>query len=197
MLIKARTALLAALLLGGCATHDRVILLPNADGGVGRIAILRDGQEETVIGEAYGSARTDDRGGLDRATLEEAAVRKEFATELATLPARPIVRHLYFRPDSTQLTAESEAGATAMLAEIAARPAVEVVLVGHSDTQGTDSYNEQLSLTRAMVVRARLITAGVSAFQISIAGQGERNPIVPTPDGVDEPRNRRVELHAR
>lgn len=196
MLIKACTVLLAGLLLGGCATHDRVILLPDADGGVGRIAILRDGQE-TVIGEAYGSARTDDRGGLDRATLEEAAVRKEFAAELATLPARPIVRHLYFRPDSTQLTAESEAGATAMLAEIAARPAVEVVLVGHSDTQGTDSYNEQLSLTRAMVVRARLITAGVSAFQISIAGQGERNPIVPTPDGVDEPRNRRVELHAR
>lgn len=196
MLIKACTVLLAGLLLGGCATHDRVILLPNADGGVGRIAILRDGQE-TVIGEAYGSARTDDRGGLDRATLEEAAVRKEFAAELATLPARPIVRHLYFRPDSTQLTAESEAGAAAMLAEIAARPAVEVVLVGHSDTQGTDSYNEQLSLTRAMVVRARLITAGVSAFQISIAGQGERNPIVPTPDGVDEPRNRRVELHAR
>lgn len=196
MLIKACTVLLAGLLLGGCATHDRVILLPNADGGVGRIAILRDGQE-TVIGEAYGSARTDDRGGLDRATLEEAAVRKEFAAELATLPARPIVRHLYFRPDSTQLTAESEAGAAAMLAEIAARPAVEVVLIGHSDTQGTDSYNEQLSLTRAMVVRARLITAGVSAFQISIAGQGERNPIVPTPDGVDEPRNRRVELHAR
>jgi len=196
VLIKACTVLLAGLLLGGCATHDRVILLPNADGGVGRIAILRDGQE-TVIGEAYGSARTDDRGGLDRATLEEAAVRKEFAAELATLPARPIVRHLYFRPDSTQLTAESEAGAAAMLAEIAARPAVEVVLIGHSDTQGTDSYNEQLSLTRAMVVRARLITAGVSAFQISIAGQGERNPIVPTPDGVDEPRNRRVELHAR
>jgi len=194
--VKLHAALLATLLLGGCATHDRVILLPNSEGGVGKIAILRDGQE-TVIGEPYASAHTDDRGHLDSAILDAADVRKEFAAELAGLPARPITRNLYFRADSTQLTAESEAEAATIINELATRPAVEIVLVGHSDTQGSAEHNEQLSLTRAMLVRARLIASGISAFNISIAGKGERNPVVPTRDGVDEPRNRRVELHAR
>ncbi|TDU30898.1 outer membrane protein OmpA-like peptidoglycan-associated protein [Panacagrimonas perspica] len=193
--MKLRAALLVVL-LAGCATHDRVILLPNSDGGVGKIAILRDGQE-TVIGEPYASANTDDRGHLDSAILEAADVRKEFDAELAGLPARPVTRNLYFRADSTLLTAESEAEATAIFNELAARSAVEIVLVGHSDTQGSERHNDQLSLTRAMLVRARLIATGISAFNISVAGMGERSPIVPTPDGVDEPRNRRVELHAR
>jgi outer membrane protein OmpA-like peptidoglycan-associated protein len=194
--MKFRAALLATLLLAGCATHDRVILLPNAEGGVGKIAILRDGQE-TVIGEPYASAHTDDRGNLDSAVLEAVDVRKEFAAELAGLPIRPVTRSLYFRADSTSFTAESEAEATSIFNELAALPAVEIVLVGHSDTLGSEKHNEQLSLERAMLVRARLIARGISAFNISIAGKGERNPVVPTPDGVDEPRNRRVELHAR
>ena len=191
------TLLVAALLLGGCATqHDRVILLPNAGGGVGKVAVLGDGKE-SVISQPYSTARTDSRGGVKTLVLDESSVRSEYAAELAGLPPRPVSYNFFFRPDSPLLTAESEAESARIIGEVAKRPAVEVVLVGHSDTRGSDDYNEKLSLQRAMLIRARLIARGIDGFHITIAGQGERQPVVPTPDGVEEPRNRRVELHAR
>ncbi|MGH8517788.1 MAG: OmpA family protein, partial [Panacagrimonas sp.] len=104
---------------------------------------------------------------------------------------------LYFQPDSPLPTPESERAAEPILEEIARRPAVEVTLIGHSDKRGEDGHNHTLSLTRAMWVRTRLIAMGVSGFRVTIGGQGERRPAIITPDGVDEPRNRRVEIHAR
>lgn len=194
---KLALLLCAGLLLGGCAsTRDRVILLPNAGGGVGKVAVLGQGKE-TVIDAPYASAETDSRGGVKTAVLEEAAVRAEFARELTGLPPRPVVRDLYFVPNTVTLAPASEAEAAQLLGEIAKRPAVEVVLIGHTDTRGSEQHNEQLSLLRAMLVRARLVNLGVSGFRIRIAAQGERLPAIATPDNVDEPRNRRVEIQAR
>jgi len=41
------------------------------------------------------------------------------------------------------------------------------------------------------------VKAGVAADRISVAGRGEREPLVPTADEVAEPRNRRVEINVR
>jgi outer membrane protein OmpA-like peptidoglycan-associated protein len=51
-----------------------------------------------------------------------------------------------------------------------------------------------LSLRRADSVRSSLISGGVSADKITVAGRGESEPAVPTADGVREPKNRRVEI---
>jgi outer membrane protein OmpA-like peptidoglycan-associated protein len=46
-------------------------------------------------------------------------------------------------------------------------------------------------------VKADLAAQGIPADRILASGRGEREPIVPTADGVDEPRNRRVEINVR
>lgn len=65
---------------------------------------------------------------------------------------------------------------------------------GFTDTTGTRQYNSQLSQFRAEAVAAELVDNGVEPIRISPRGYGESNLRIQTPDGVNEPRNRRVEI---
>jgi OOP family OmpA-OmpF porin len=68
---------------------------------------------------------------------------------------------------------------------------------GYTDTSGTHSYNQGLSLRRARTVAAELVRDGVPQSAISIQGLGDTNLLVPTGPGVREPQNRRVEIIIR
>ena len=59
---------------------------------------------------------------------------------------------------------------------------------------GSDKYNLGLSKRRAEAVQQELERQGVGGGDIGIDWKGERDPLVPTPDGVREPQNRRVEI---
>ena len=65
---------------------------------------------------------------------------------------------------------------------------------GHADRSGPENYNMALSLRRANAVKDALVRDGVPAGAIQVIGKGETQPLVPTPDGVREPQNRRVEI---
>jgi len=65
---------------------------------------------------------------------------------------------------------------------------------GYTDAAGTKQYNLALSRRRAETVRAALVADGVAPGRISTAAFGKENQRVPTPDGVREPQNRRVEI---
>lgn len=67
-------------------------------------------------------------------------------------------------------------------------------VTGHADRAGPTEYNRDLSLQRARGVRDALVARGVAPNDISVAARGESEPAVPTPDGVREQRNRRVEI---
>jgi len=69
-----------------------------------------------------------------------------------------------------------------------------VDLIGHADRSGSDAYNQRLSQRRAQSVRDYLSRQGVPAAKITATGRGEADPRVPTPDGVREQENRRVEI---
>lgn len=69
-----------------------------------------------------------------------------------------------------------------------------VDLVGHADRSGNAAYNQRLSERRAASVRDFLVRQGVPNQAISAVGRGESDPRVPTPDGVREQENRRVEI---
>lgn len=192
-----RLLLVPALLAAGCAcNHDRVVLLPDAEGRVGQIAVIQ-GERQTLIDRAYGSVRTDDRGRAQAEQLDAASVRAGYGAELAALPPRPRSWFLYFVGDSSELTAESQEQFPAILREIAARPAAEVSVIGHTDTRGSAEYNDGLSLERAMAVHQQILELGVDHARVTTAGRGERELAVPTGDEVGEPRNRRVEIGVR
>ena len=69
-----------------------------------------------------------------------------------------------------------------------------IEVAGHADRSGPEGYNMRLSLRRAQAVAAELVRQGIPRDSITTRGLGERNPPVPTADGVREPQNRRVEI---
>jgi len=190
--------LVAAAALTGCAAvpQDRVVLLPGPDGKVGQIAV-NPGGRETVLDAAYASAAVDSTGKIDQAQLDANQIAQQFGAALGALPPRPKSFTLYFERDSDQLTPDSANLATAALAEIAARPVADVIVIGHTDRTGELAYNDTLSLQRAVAVREKLIAEGGDPARITATGRGEREPLVPTADEVPQPKNRRAELSVR
>jgi OOP family OmpA-OmpF porin len=75
--------------------------------------------------------------------------------------------------------------------------ATTVELIGHADRSGPDNYNQRLSEQRAEAVRQYLSGENVSTGAMTTSGRGETDPRVPTPDGVREQENRRVEIHLK
>ena len=67
-------------------------------------------------------------------------------------------------------------------------------IVGHTDTSGTDSFNQGLSERRAATVSSYLVGQGVPGTRVRQEGRGEREPLVRTGDNVKESRNRRVDI---
>ena len=70
----------------------------------------------------------------------------------------------------------------------------EYLVVGHTDTKGTNKYNLSLSIKRAEVVKEILINYGIKQNSIKILGKGEESLAVNTPDDTKQPANRRVEI---
>ena len=70
----------------------------------------------------------------------------------------------------------------------------EYLVIGHTDTKGTNKYNLSLSIKRAEVVKEILINYGINQNSIKILGKGEESLAVNTPDDTKQPANRRVEI---
>ena len=174
---------------------EKIVLLPDADGKTGALSIETP-SGQVVLDRAYGGADVFPGGRVERSEEDAGAVRKRFSAALGAQPPQPVSFTVYFLFDKDELTAESLAQFDRIKAEVAARPAPEVVVIGHTDRVGAVVYNDALSLKRAESVRSTLIAAGIRA-PIETAGRGEREPAIPTADEVSEPRNRRVEIMVR
>jgi OOP family OmpA-OmpF porin len=66
------------------------------------------------------------------------------------------------------------------------------IVVGHTDTSGSPTYNQGLSERRASVVRDALVARGMAAGSIQTQARGESDLARATRDGVREPLNRRT-----
>ncbi|GMT97729.1 hypothetical protein KH5H1_18480 [Corallococcus caeni] len=69
-----------------------------------------------------------------------------------------------------------------------------LLIEGHTDSRGTDDYNEQLSERRAESVRNFLVNQGVPAERIQIRGMGEERPVASNSTAEGRANNRRVEI---
>jgi len=68
------------------------------------------------------------------------------------------------------------------------------LIVGHTDTKGTNEYNLKLSLDRATIVQNILIESGINKNDIKIIAKGENELAVKTNDEIAHPANRRAEI---
>ena len=171
-------------------------MIPGADGHVGAIVVERRG-EKRVIDSAYGAQRIRADGYLEDARLDAVTVREQFGTTLAALPGKPAKFVLYFLEGKDELTPDSKVELERVFAELKRRPLPDIAVIGHTDTVGGLSYNDQLSLARAERTRDMLVGLGIPAGRIEAAGRGKRELLVPTDENVPEPRNRRVEINVR
>ena len=69
-----------------------------------------------------------------------------------------------------------------------------IAVNGYTDTSGTPTYNQGLSVRRANAVAAQLVADGVPSSEITAQGFGENDLLVQTGPGVREPQNRRVQI---
>jgi OOP family OmpA-OmpF porin len=132
------------------------------------------------------------------------ACRDEFYTaleQLETPPAAavpeatpPEVYIVLFDFDKANIRPDGQQVVNQVLADAQAKGTPQISVTGHADRAGPADYNLALSLRRADAVRQALIAGGISADQITVSGRGEEEPAVPTPDGVREQANRRVEI---
>lgn len=182
-------------MLAGCASRTTVVLLPEAHGRDTAVTVTR-GDGSVVLDQPYEAVREGPFGLREfQSTPQE--VGTLFGPALAAQPARATTFTLYFIEGKDVLTDESRQLVETSLAEIARRPVPDVLVVGHTDLVGTQASNDALSRQRAELIRNELIRLGVAAENIEVVARGKRDPVVPTADGVAEPRNRRVEVIVR
>jgi OOP family OmpA-OmpF porin len=117
------------------------------------------------------------------------------AAQPAAAPVPMREYRVYFEFDRAALLPEAQKILQEVTTLAKREPDLHVRLVGKADRTGSDSYNMTLSRKRADRVRAALIEMGIAAGRIETRWVGEREPPVPTPPGVREPRNRVVEIN--
>ena len=69
-----------------------------------------------------------------------------------------------------------------------------IIAVGHTDSVGSDAYNQKLSVKRADAVKAYLITKGIEKNRVYTEGKGEKQPVADNKTGAGRSKNRRVEI---
>ena len=209
-----------ALLFPG--TKEMVVVVPSADGHVGMVVVER-GDDRVILNEAYATSRVTSDGHIrleklapkevqsqvarpkgegmpaSQPALEQvAAALPMFHDAIAALPPRPVSFLLYFITGTDDLTEASKLELNRMLEELRRREVADILVIGHTDRVGNEQANDELSLARAERVKSEFVAQGVApAERIRAAGRGEREPLVPTENDVDEPLNRRVEINVR
>jgi outer membrane protein OmpA-like peptidoglycan-associated protein len=129
-------------------------------------------------------------------TLELESNRETTSALARQLEARGTVDvyGIYFDTDQAVLKAESQATLAQVAALLEGTPALRLVIVGHTDDEGTNAHNQDLSLKRAQAVVAWLVGRGVAAGRLAAAGRGESEPVADNRTAEGRALNRRVEI---
>ena len=101
---------------------------------------------------------------------------------------------VFFGFNTCNITAEADAVLTEAASAAKTQGSASVLIVGHTDTVGSNSYNLKLSECRANAAKSGLVAKGIGEGQISATGRGETELLVKTGDGVKEPQNRRATI---
>lgn len=175
------------------APGSYVVLIPSPDGSIGRVTV-QGKQGEQTLSQSGQAAPLDGGAAFD---VNKQKMQQDFGPAIAAQPPLPEQFVLYFVRGGTQLTKESKAIVPKMLARAKERKALEVWLVGHTDTVGNPKRNEALGLQRAQTIAKQFRKLGLKDSALTVESFGERSPLVSTPDETDEPRNRRGEVTLR
>lgn len=115
-------------------------------------------------------------------------------------PPRPIVEKVSLRGDTlfdfdkSVVKPEGKAVLDKLVDQAKALNLEVIVAVGHTDSVGTDAYNQKLSERRAAAVKAYLVSKGIAANRVYTEGKGEKSPAADNKTKEGRAKNRRVEI---
>jgi outer membrane protein OmpA-like peptidoglycan-associated protein len=187
---------LTSTLLVACASTpaSRITLLPDADGQVGRVSVAST-QDRQGLDRAYSQLAVGPDGRLSASQVDPARFDAANAHLLQVLPAPPYSATLYFMVGSSELTRASAALFPEVAARIREHSPTGISVIGHTDTTGNDELNYRLGLERAREVDRLLHRELKDLGPTTVKSFGAKDLLIPTGPQVDEPRNRRVEIH--
>ena len=198
--VKSLVGVVIFLLLDtGCSPiRHTVILTSDPDGHVGKAEVVTNGGKQ-LLEKPYAmttvSRQSASPSPVTIATPE--LISATFSDVIAIEPS-PAERYiLFFHTNTTDMVSETKASIATILNAIKRRRAVSISISGHPDASGPYQLNEVLARKRAQAVRDLLIQRGVNPEHLTVSSHGKGNQLVPTADGVAEPRNRRVEVLIR
>jgi outer membrane protein OmpA-like peptidoglycan-associated protein len=190
--------ILIAGLCFSCSAKRTVILVPNPDGQTGKAEIsTADGKQLLESPYAMTTYTTGKQSPSVVQTASPEYIESIFAQALAAEPLPSEKFIIYFNTSTNVPTEESLATIAKVIESIKRRNAFSIKISGHADATGSSQVNDRLSNARARAISGILIQKGVAASKIEVSSHGKGNQLIPTADGVAEPRNRRVEVVVR
>lgn len=198
-----------------------VALLAVGSLGLGACASMSKKEQGAVIGAATGAAvggvvgnqtGSTARGAIIGAVVGGAAgaiighQMDQQAKELdASIPGARVERvgegiqvtfdsGLLFAFDSDVIQSAARANLTELATSLKKYPESQLLIVGHTDSQGEDLYNQRLSERRANAAAAYLETQGVARSRVQTSGKGEIEPVSTNESDAGRQQNRRVEV---
>jgi outer membrane protein OmpA-like peptidoglycan-associated protein len=123
-----------------------------------------------------------------------AAELKDYEQTKTDLGVTLILRDLQFASGSDVLTTGAQGRLAPLASFLAKQPEARIQIAGHTDSQGAESYNQDLSARRAASVGAYLTSTGVDAGRINSIGMGESVPLSSNDTAAGRAINRRVEV---
>jgi OOP family OmpA-OmpF porin len=100
----------------------------------------------------------------------------------------------FFDFDKSALKAEGRAKLDDLVGKVKGINLEVIIAVGHTDSVGSDAYNQQLSVKRAEAVKAYLVTKGIEKNRVYTEGKGEKQPVADNKTSEGRAKNRRVEI---
>ena len=100
----------------------------------------------------------------------------------------------FFDFDKSVLKPEGKAKLDDLVGKVQGINLEVIIAVGHTDSVGSDAYNQRLSVRRAEAVKAYLVSKGIEKNRVYTEGKGEKQPVADNKTAEGRSKNRRVEV---
>lgn len=213
MLKRSFVFILIAVFAFACATTDDTGTDPNRKTKRGAaIGAVVGGVAGAVIGHQSGNKRTGAVVGAATGAAVGAVVGRRMDKQEAELRqiegvevSRPsegeievrLTSDILFDYDSSALRPASRSTLNELADNFSQYPDNQIIVEGHTDSTGSEAYNQRLSEQRAANVADYLIDRGVAARNVIVYGYGESDPKASNATAEGRQLNRRVEIHIR